>query len=106
MRVVIRASADAEITTGLLHYLSQAGDKVAAGFLDNVKAGLAHIEAFPKSGSARYGALFPEIELRFWRIRTYPYLIFYVVREDYVDVIALLHAHADIPRILEETEVE
>jgi hypothetical protein len=31
MRVVIRESADAEITTGLLHYLSQAGDKVATG---------------------------------------------------------------------------
>jgi toxin ParE1/3/4 len=78
---------------------------VATGFLEHIKVGLAHIEAFPDSGSARYAFLFPDVDLRFWRIKTYPDLIFYVVREDYVDVIALLHAHADIPHILAETGV-
>jgi toxin ParE1/3/4 len=106
MRLVIRDSADKEITNGLVHYLSQAGDKVASDFLDKFKAGLAHIAAFPESGATRYRSLFPEIDLRFWRIKTFPYLIFYIIRGDHVDVIAVLHAFSDIPNILAEKDAE
>lgn len=106
MRIVIRDSADLEITSGLVFYLGQAGEKVASDFLDNVKAALTHITAFPESRSTRYRSLFPEIELRFWRVRTCPYTIFYIIRSDYLDVIAVLHAFSDIPNILAEKDVQ
>lgn len=106
MRLVIRDSADKEITSALVFYFSEAGDKVASDFLDNVKAGLIHISAFPESGSARYRSLFPEIDLRFWQVKTFPYMIFYIIRDDYVDVIAVLHAFSDIPNIFAEKDVD
>ena len=40
--------------------------------------------------------------LRSWPLRGYPYLVFYVERDDHVDVWRLLHAERDIPAWLRE----
>jgi len=36
-------------------------------------------------------------ELRFWRVRDYPYLLFYVEREDHIDLWRVLHGERDLP---------
>jgi toxin ParE1/3/4 len=100
MRVLLRQQVELEIDAGFRHYLKEAGGKVAGDFLDQISAALAHLDAFPQSGSPQYRHLFHDIDLRFWMLRRFPYVIFYVVRDDYVDVIAMLHQHADIPSIL------
>lgn len=37
-----------------------------------------------------------------WRVRGYPYLIFYLERPDYLDVARVLHSARDIPARLKE----
>jgi toxin ParE1/3/4 len=100
MRVALRQLVESEIEVGFTHYLKQAGGKVAGDFLDQVTAALSHIAQFPESGSPHYGHFFPDIDLRFWLVRRFPYVIFYVVRDDYVDVIAVLHQYSDIQALL------
>jgi toxin ParE1/3/4 len=100
MRVALRQLFENEIDVGFTHYLKQAGGKVAGDFLGQVTAALSHIAQFPEAGSPQYSHLFPEIDLRFWLVRRLPYVIFYVVQHDYVDVIALLHQYSDIPALL------
>lgn len=42
--------------------------------------------------------------LRFWQVKRFPYLIFYVEREDHVDVWRVLHGQRDIPAWLQIEE--
>jgi toxin ParE1/3/4 len=37
-------------------------------------------------------------------LKRYPYLVFYVVQDDHIDVWRVLHAHRDIPAWLREPE--
>ncbi len=45
----------------------------------------------------RYAAEIGITGLRFWPLNTLSYLVFYVEREDHVDVLKVLHAQRDIP---------
>lgn len=106
MRLILRADVEVEIEAGFSHYLKEAGGKVAGVFLDEIDAVFSHLQAFPETGSPRYRHLFPEIDLRFWLVKRFPYVVFYVVRDEFVDVIALLHQHADIGSILLDRETD
>jgi toxin ParE1/3/4 len=35
--------------------------------------------------------------LRCWQLERFPYLVFYVERDDHIDVWRVLHGHRDIP---------
>ena len=67
----------------------------------------AHIARRPATGSPRYAlqvglaGLAPE-NVRFWRLGRYPYLVFYIERNDHVDVWRVLHEQRDIPAWLHE----
>ena len=58
---------------------------------------LGHVARHPASGSARYAHELDLPELRFWRVRGYPYLLFYVEREDRIDLWRVLHGERDLP---------
>jgi toxin ParE1/3/4 len=51
-------------------------------------------------GSPRYEHLLPG--LRFWKLRRFPYLVFYVEQVNSVDVPRVLHAARDIAALLPE----
>jgi len=95
--VVRRASADQDLLEAVEYYLQDAGDEVALRFVDAVEKAFRHIARHPASGSPRYAL---ELELpgvRCWPVKHFPYLIFYVEREDHIDVWRLLHGQQDIP---------
>ncbi len=104
--VVRRTQADLDLLEAVDHYLQEAGDQVALSFVDAVEQAYRHIAHHPKSGSLRYAL---ELELpgvRCWPVKHFPYLIFYVEREDHIDVWRLLHGRRDIPAWLGEANEE
>lgn len=95
--VVPRELANGDVEEALEHYLAEANAKVAMRFIDELERAYKHIARHPLSGSPRYAHQLGLAELRFWRLRRYPYLIFYVECEDHIDVWRVLHEHRDIP---------
>ena len=96
-RVVLRAIARRDIDAVLHRYLGAAGEKTALGFIDALERAYRHISRHPASGSPRYAHELDLPELRCWPIRRFPYLIFYIERDDRIDVWCNLHGERDIP---------
>jgi toxin ParE1/3/4 len=106
--VVPRELANRDVEEAIDHYLVEASVKVALGFVDDLEKAYAHIARNPASGSPRYahqlglGLGLGLAELRFWRLKRYPYLVFYVERDQHVDVWRVLHEQRDIPAWMSE----
>jgi toxin ParE1/3/4 len=56
----------------------------------------------PATGSLRYAHELDLPELRFWPLKRFPYLVFYVDHANHVDVWRILHGERDIPAWLNE----
>lgn len=87
------------------HYLDEAGETVALGFVDSLERAYLHIARHPASGSGRYAHELRLPGLRFWPLKRYPYLVFYLACESHIDVWRVLHAERDIPAWMREPGV-
>ncbi len=103
-RVVLRERADRDADEAVEHYLREAGERIALGFVDALERACAHIARHPAAGSSRHAHELNLPGLRAWPLKRYPYLLFYVERDDHVDVWRLLRAERDIPAWLWEPE--
>jgi len=95
--VVPRLRAKRDIEAAVDHYLREAGGETALAFIDAVEQAFVQIGRHPGIGSLRYAYELDLPGLRCWPLRRHPYLIFYVERDDYVDVWRLLHGASDVP---------
>ncbi len=77
---VLRLAAENDIETAFIHYFHDASKIVAA----------------------RFAELLDSHDLRSWILTGFPYTLFYVERENHVDIIRLLHQHSDIPIQLQD----
>jgi toxin ParE1/3/4 len=96
-RIIPREQANRDIDAALDHYLSEAGEKAALGFIDALERAFRHIARHPATGSPRYAHELDLPGLRSWPLRRYPYLVFFVERDDHIDVWRILHGERDIP---------
>jgi toxin ParE1/3/4 len=95
--VVPRELANRDIQAAIDHYLGEAAEDAALGFVTALEAAFSHISAHPSSGATRYAH---ELELegvRSWPLRGYPFLLFYIERADHIDLWRVLHGHRDLP---------
>jgi toxin ParE1/3/4 len=101
--VRVRPLADSE--TGYhADYIARDNPDAALRFLDAVQAIYDIIGEHPGIGSTRYAHLPMLANLRVWPVSGFEkYLVFYIERSDYVDVLRILHAARDIPTVLQET---
>jgi toxin ParE1/3/4 len=76
----------------------------ALGFIDALERAYAHIGRHPAVGSPRYAHDLDVPGLRFWALRRYPYLVFYVERSDHVDIWRVLHSQRDIPAWMQDPD--
>lgn len=98
MKVVVpRELANRDVENAIDHYLVEATAKIALGFVDALEKAYAHIARHSASGSPRYAHQLGLADLRFWALGHYPYLVFYVEREEHIDVWRVLHQQRDIP---------
>jgi toxin ParE1/3/4 len=95
--VVPRSQADRDVDEAIAYYLQQRAVDAALGFINALETAYGHIGRHPAAGSPRYGHELNLPDLRFWRVPGYPYVVFYVERDDYIDVWRVLHAQRDIP---------
>ena len=98
---LLRARADKDVLAAVDHYL-EVSAQAAAGFVDALEKAYAHVRRDPAAGSTRYVHELNLPSLRFWPCARYPYLVFYVELEDWIEVWRALHVRRDIPRWLQE----
>jgi toxin ParE1/3/4 len=95
--VVPRQRALRDIEDALDHYFSEAGEAVSLSFIDAVQDAFHAIAVHPAAGSPRYAHELNLPGLRSHALKRFPYLVFYLERDDHIDIWRLLHAHRDIP---------
>ena len=100
--VIPRSQADRDVDEVIAYYLEQRAVDAAMGFIDAVEKAYSHIGHHPAAGSPRYAHELNLPDLRFWLVPGYPYVVFYVERDDHVDVWRVLHAQRDIPSWMAE----
>ena len=97
-----REQAHRDVEEGIDYYLSEAGGKAALAFVDAPERAYGHIARHPATGSPYYAHELDIPGLRSWPLRRYPWLVFYVERDDHVDVWRVLRAERDIPAWMRE----
>lgn len=102
--VIRRVGADRDVEQAIDYYLGEASEEVALGFVDALERSFLHIGRHPASGSTRYACALELPGLRCWPVKGYPHLVFYIDRDDHVDVWRILHGQRDIPAWLREDD--
>lgn len=95
--IVPREQARRDIEAATDYYADQAGEEVALRFIDALESAYRLIAARPTTGSPLYGRELSLPGLRYRRLKRYPYLVFYIDRQDHVDVWRVLHTRQDFP---------
>ena len=95
--VQLRERAAIDIDSAADYYRSEAGADVALRFIDAIERAVGQIARSPQSGSLRFAYELEIPDLRVRPIARFPYLVFYVIGEDVVDVWRVLHTKRDIP---------
>ena len=100
--VSLRPRADADIDE-CAAYIARDNPGAALRFLDAIQQALATISEQPAIGSLRYAHLPMLDSLRMWVVSGFEnYLVFYIERMHFIDVVRVLHAARDIPSMLRE----
>ena len=102
--VIRREQADRDVQEAVDYYLSEASEQVALAFVDALERAFQHLGCHPATGSTRYAHELDLPGLRCWPVKRYPYLVFYVERDDHVDVWRVLHGQRDMPASLRDSD--
>ena len=95
--VIPRTRADKDVEEALEYYLENDAPEAALGFIDALEATYDQIGRHPAAGSPRYDHELNLPGLRFLPLAGFPHLVFYVEREEHVDVWRVLHGRRDVP---------
>lgn len=99
---ILRELARRDIEASVGFYAVEAGEQVALRFVDALEGALRSIGRHPAAGPPRFGQDVDLPGLRSRPLNGFPYTVFYIEREDHVDIWRVLHAHRDIPAWLRE----
>ena len=98
--VVRRRAARQDIGAISRYYDREAGRDVAVGFLSAVEQAVTFLADRPEAGSPRLSDLLGIAGLRSRPIARFPYLLFYFVAENRIEVARVLHSKSDILNVL------
>ncbi len=96
--VLPRAQAVRDVDAALDHYLAESAVEAALGFIDALEQAYGHLSRNPATGSPRYGHELGLPGVRSWPLTRYPFLVFFIEREDHIDVWRVPHTRRDIPQ--------
>ena len=99
-----RELADRDVEAAVDYYIREAGPDVALGFIDALQMAFQTIANHPAAGSPRYAHELSLPGLRSRGMKRYPYLVFYIERDDHIDIWRVLHTQRDIPAPMQEAE--
>lgn len=101
---VWRGEATIDVNHAASYYLRESGIELARRFLRAVDAAVLRAAERPGAGSPRYGVVLGIDGLRTVQVQRFPYLIFYIVEHDRIDVWRVLHAQRDLAAELSEDD--
>ena len=96
-----RQLADQDVREAIDFYLSEGAVDAAMAFVDELEHAYGHIQRHPATGSPRYAHELDLPGLRFWSLKRFPYLVFYMVGPEAIEVWRVLHGSRDIPAWLQ-----
>jgi toxin ParE1/3/4 len=100
--VIPRNRAGRDIDEAIVYYLREAGRDAALGFVAALEKAFLHISEHPAAGSTRYTIELQLPGLRSWPVAQHPYLVFYVERDESIDVWRVLQSQRDLPAWLRD----
>ncbi|MEZ5244540.1 MAG: type II toxin-antitoxin system RelE/ParE family toxin [Acidimicrobiales bacterium] len=100
MHAELRAAAERDVDEAVAYYRDEAGSQTALDFIDSLEAAIAHLCAYPLSGSLRFAFELDIPDLRSWTLQRFAYLVFYVPDDGRIDIWRVLHGSRDIPAFL------
>lgn len=103
--LIPRIRAERDVDGAIDYYLSENAPDAALGFIDAVEQAYSHISRHPATGSSRYAIELNLPGLRFWPLSRYPYLVFYLERDDHIDVWRVLHGSRDVPAWMQSPDL-
>ena len=99
VRLRQRAAADLDETSE--YYRREAGEHTALDFIDAVERGVKRISRSPHAGSLQFAYELAIPDLRAWPRHRFPYIVFYVVTDNEIDVWRILHIRRNVQATLE-----
>ena len=102
--VLPRELARRDVEAALDDYIREAGPDVAPRFVDALERAYRAIADRPSVGSPRYAHELGLPGLRRRGLTGFPYFVFYIGRDDHIDVWRVLHTRRDIPSRMREPE--
>lgn len=102
--VLRRRSARIDIDSAADYYDREAGSDVALRFVDAVETAFRSIAERPRAASSIWSERLNLAGLRSRPVPRFPYLVFFVEHEEYIEVWRVLHARSDIPAWLGDGE--
>lgn len=104
--VVPRALANRDVEDAIAYYLKEDAQQAALAFVDALEDAYGILGRQPAIGTSRYAIELEMPGLRSWTLPRFPYVIFYIEREDHIDVWRVLHGRRDIPTLIEDPDAE
>ena len=101
---VVESAAIRVLDLVVLRVDHEGATSVALDFIDALEQAYTHISRHPGTGSPRHGHELDLPGLRSWTLSRYPYLIFYIERQDHIDVWRVLHGQRDIPAWMQDPD--
>lgn len=95
--VRLRQLAATDLEAASDYYRLEAGEQVALDFIDAVERGVKRISRSPHLGSLHFAYELAIPDLRAWSLQRFPYVVFYIVADDEIDVWRILHTRRDLP---------
>jgi toxin ParE1/3/4 len=77
-------------------YYTDISPALAEHFVDELDATLHSLCFQPRVGSRRYAHFLPDQSLRMWQLDRFPFLLFYRVDSQFLDVLRVLHERRDL----------
>jgi toxin ParE1/3/4 len=103
--IALREKARRDIDDAIAHYLNEGVVEAALGFVRALERAYAHIGRHPATGSSRYAHELSLPELRTWMLARYPHQVFYVERDQYIDVWRIAHGKRDVPAWIQDPDI-
>jgi toxin ParE1/3/4 len=103
--VLLRELARRDVETAVDYYVRVAGPDVALTFIDALQSAYYRTLAErPALGSPRYAQELVIPGLRSFAVKGFPHLVFYIERDDRIDIWRVLHGRRDIPSRMQEPD--
>jgi len=102
--IVLRKQARRDVEEAVRYYRREAGTVVATRFVVALETTSRFIASHPAAGSPRYAHELNLPGLRTRLLRRFPYLMFYLERDDHIDLWRVLHAKRDLPAWIQEAD--